>query len=185
MKSLAAAWRKFLPGLTALIALCAACGPVGVGNEAVTRPEAKAFPAIQFLGVDRANASAGDFRGKVLVLNVWATWCPPCRREMPSLERLHTKLDPARAVVVGLSVENDDHRVREWLKQTKITFANYLDAGRPSARELLDIKAYPQTYFVGPDGRVLAQFEGARDWDHPSWLALIDHASLNASELKE
>jgi thiol-disulfide isomerase/thioredoxin len=185
MKMLPITSRKLLQGMAALLILCAACVPIGVSNEASTRSELHAFPSIQLLGVDRANGSANDFRGKVLVLNVWATWCPPCRREMPSLERLHAKLDPARAVVVGLSVENDDHRVREWLKQTNITFANYLDAGQPSARDLLKITVYPQTYFINPDGKVVAQFEGARDWDHPSWLALIDRAWSNASAHKE
>ena len=137
------------------------------------------MPPIRLQGIDRANAATADFRGKVLVLNVWATWCPPCRKEMPSLQRLHAKLDPARAEIIGLSVENDDHRVREWLRQSKINFANYLDTGTPSARALLGITSYPQTFFISPDGRLIATIVGARDWDDPKWLGLINNASSN------
>lgn len=163
--------------LTTLLLLCAACGPIDAGNNVSMQHEQKILPPIRLHGIDRANAATADFRGKVLVLNVWATWCPPCRREMPSLERLHARLDPARAEVIGLSVENDDHRVREWLRQSKITFANYLDMGTPSARALLGITSYPQTFFIGPDGQLIAAIVGARDWDDPKWLGLINNAS--------
>ena len=87
-------------------------------------------------------------------------------------------LFPARAEVIGVSVENDDHVVREWLKQSKITFANYLDTGAPSAREQLRITSYPQTFFIGPDGRLIANIAGARDWDDPKWLEIIHNAAV-------
>lgn len=161
-------------GLAALLLVCVACGPLDASDEPLSRGE---FPPIQLQGVDRADSAIPAFRGKVLVLNVWATWCPPCRREMPSLERLHGRLDPLRAELIGLSVENDDHSVREWLRQSKITFANYLDTATPGAREQLQIKSYPQTFFIAPDGKLLARFEGARDWDDPKWLAMIVGAS--------
>ena len=168
-----------LYALTTLLLLCAACGPIDAGHEVAVQHEQQILPPIRLQGIDRANAVTADFRGKVLVLNVWATWCPPCRKEMPSLERLHARLDPARAKIIGLSVEIDEHRVREWLMQSKITFANYLDAGTPSARALLGINSYPQTFFIGPDGQLIATIVGARDWDDPKWLGLINNASSN------
>jgi thiol-disulfide isomerase/thioredoxin len=157
-----------------LLLLATACEPQqALVDRAVVRDE---FPLIRFHGIDRPDTDSVAFRGKVLVVNVWATWCPPCRKEMPSLEWLHAQLDPARAAVIGLSVENDDHQVREWLRQTNITFANYLDTGAPRARERLQITSYPQTFFVGPDGRLIARLEGARDWRDPKWMQLINEA---------
>ena len=173
---------KFGRGIAALLLLAsAACGPIDARDQARVRKE---FPLIRLQGVDRPNSVSTSFRGKVLVVNVWATWCPPCRKEMPGLERLHARLDPARAMVIGVSVENDDHQVREWLKQSSITFPNYLDAGTPSARELLRITSYPQTYIVSPDGRIIAQFEGARNWDDPKWLALVDSSFSMVADAK-
>lgn len=158
---------------SALLA-CAGCWQIDARDDVPVRAE---FPRIHLRGIDRADTVSASFRGKVLVINVWATWCPPCRKEMPSLGRLHARLDPARAALIGLSVENDDHQVREWLKQSSIMFPNYLDTGTPSARELLRITSYPQTFIVAPDGRLIARFEGARDWGDPKWLTLINDAS--------
>lgn len=163
-----------------LLAVFTACGQIQSESDTTTT-----FPQITFKGIDHTDATTTTFRGKVLIINVWATWCPPCRREMPSLQRLHDRLDPSLAEVIGLSIEDDDHRVREWLRQTRITFHNYLDAGNPSARELLRISTYPQTYLVAPNGSLVARFEGARDWDNPDWLTLINAtASAHVAKAK-
>ncbi|MEQ1515170.1 MAG: TlpA disulfide reductase family protein [Usitatibacteraceae bacterium] len=142
------------------------------------------FPLVQLQGVDRADTQSATFRGKVLLVNVWATWCPPCRKEMPGLEHLHAQLDPARAAVIGLSVEDDSHQVSEWLRQSQITFPNYLDTGTPRAREALRIASYPQTFLVGPDGRVIERFVGPRDWRDPKWIERIQGgvAALTVAE---
>ncbi|MBL0122591.1 MAG: TlpA family protein disulfide reductase [Betaproteobacteria bacterium] len=159
----------------------AACERIDASSRA---PVGQGFPPIRMQGIDRADSSSTTFRGKVLLVNVWATWCPPCRREMPSLEQLHSRLDPARAAVIGLSVEDDTHQVREWLKRSKITFPNYLDTHAPSAREILGISSYPQTFLVAPDGKVIARIEGARDWAEPKWIALVDKVYADSANVQ-
>jgi thiol-disulfide isomerase/thioredoxin len=158
-----------------LLSAVAACGQQ---DAAVNASHARdQLPVIRLQGIDRADSDSAAFRGTVRVINVWATWCPPCRREMPSLERLHARLDPARARLIGLSVENDQHQVREWLRKSNISFPNYLDTGTPRARELLQISSFPQTFLVSPDGRVMERIEGARDWADPKWAMRINDVS--------
>ena len=78
----------------------------------------EALPPLRFLDLEGNETGLDAYRGKVVVLNLWATWCAPCREEMPSLDRLSTMLDPDKAVVVALSVDRagpDRVRVRDWL----------------------------------------------------------------------
>ncbi len=102
--------------------------------------------------------------GKAIILNVWATWCPPCRGELPSLQRLSDSLDPERYVVIGLSVDQDADFVREYLRDVGITFANYVAADPMAAAARLEVESFPQTLMVRPDGTLAQRVVGARDW---------------------
>ena len=117
--------------------------------------------------------STAQFVGKVLVLNVWATWCAPCRRELPSLQRLSDQLDPQRFAVVGMSVDADDHVVREFLIERKVTFTNLQDADMRVARDVLGVRVYPSTYLISADGVVQRVVVGSREWDSTEWQNLI------------
>jgi thiol-disulfide isomerase/thioredoxin len=103
--------------------------------------------------------------GKLTILNVWATWCGPCRHEMPSLDRLSELLDEEKFQVIGLSVDEDDHLVREFLIDRKIYFENYLDHNMLNAESRIGVRVFPSTFFIGPDGKLLKVVEGWRYWD--------------------
>ena len=120
--------------------------------------------------------------GKVLVLNVWATWCGPCRHEMPSLDRLSQKLDSSRFLVMGLSVDTDDHVVREFLIERKVSFPNYLDPTMNIANEVFGIRAFPSTFIFAPDGRLLDVIEGWREWDNREMVDRLIGLSQRAKE---
>jgi len=115
--------------------------------------------------------------GKLLVLNVWATWCGPCRHEMPSLDRLSQKLDKENFQVVGLSVDTDDHVVREFLIERKVSFPNYMDPTMTVANQIFGIRAFPSTFIFAPDGRLLDVIEGWRTWDAPDMFNKINSYS--------
>ncbi|WP_455209152.1 TlpA family protein disulfide reductase [Kaarinaea lacus] len=116
--------------------------------------------------------------GKVLILNVWATWCGPCRHEMPSLDRLSQKLDRNRFIVAGLSVDTDDHVVREFLIERKVSFINYMDPAMTVANEEFGIRAFPSTFVFAPDGRLLEVIEGWREWDNQRMIQRLTTLSI-------
>lgn len=111
--------------------------------------------------------------GKLLILNVWATWCGPCRQELPSLQRLMDKLVPADFELVLLSVDDDAHLVREFLIERNMHFTSLLDLDMSVSGKVLGIRVFPSTYFVRDDGRIVSLIEGAREWDSAEVLAEI------------
>lgn len=136
--------------------------------------EGRLFPHIKLDQSDNILAARG-FQGKVLVLNVWATWCPPCRREMPSLERLSRTLDPNRFAVIGMSTDKDERLAEEFLLQNGVTFANFFDKGGQVAREL-GLQVYPETFLIAPDGTLVKRVPGMREWDSEEIVAELEAA---------
>lgn len=108
-------------------------------------------------------------RGKVVVLNFWATWCPPCVEEMPSLNRLHAQLEPLGGMVLGVSVDRDEEAYRKFLQDHQIRFPNHLDSSAAIAAEY-GSSMYPETYIIGPDGKIARKIIGPQNWDAPQWL---------------
>ncbi len=107
------------------------------------------------------------------MINVWATWCGPCRHEMPSLQRLADAIGPERFQLVGLSVDHDEHVVREYLIEQKIRFPSYLDRQFASVNGVFGVRVFPSTLFLAPDGTLLKVVESWRDWDSPEMLAEV------------
>jgi peroxiredoxin len=127
-------------------------------------------PEFQAPTPDNAVLRLADYRGKVVLLNFWATWCPPCIQEMPSMQRLYARLAPQGLVVLGVSLDEDGaKRVIPFLARLKLTFPVALDpeqeiAGRYGASNL------PMTFLIDPEGKVIAAAVGGRDWESPAIL---------------
>jgi cytochrome c biogenesis protein CcmG, thiol:disulfide interchange protein DsbE len=118
------------------------------------------------------NYTLDNFGGKVLVLNFWATWCPPCISELPSLNAMAAELKGSGVVVLGVSVDKDQAAYDRFLKKVRLNFDTARD---PDARISADYGTfkYPETYIIDRNGKVLEKFIADRDWMDPQILARL------------
>jgi thiol-disulfide isomerase/thioredoxin len=124
------------------------------------------------LGLNGPSRRLAEFRGKPLIINVWASWCGPCRAEMASLDRL-AWLDPAgRFAVIGISTDDSPDQARTLLDRSNATISQFIDS-KLQMENMLGASRLPLTVLVDADGRVLHKVYGARRWDDPDALRLI------------
>jgi peroxiredoxin len=114
-----------------------------------------------------------DLRGKVVMVNFWATWCPPCLEEMPSIQRLYDRFKADGFVVVALSIDNQGgYVVTSFVKEHKLTFSIGLDP-KMKVADAYGVRALPSTFIIDRQGRMVAMALGPREWDGASAHALI------------
>jgi thiol-disulfide isomerase/thioredoxin len=110
-------------------------------------------------GLDGKQYSLSDYRGKWVVVNFWATWCPPCLEELPELEVFHSN-NQDKAVVLGVNMEDiDDERLRDFVEEQFLSFP-VLHGDRVAARALGPVQGLPTSYLVSPQGEVVARQVG-------------------------
>jgi len=114
-----------------------------------------------------------DFRGKVVVLNFWATWCPPCIEETPALNNLEKYISTKGGMVLGVSVDEDAAAYQKFLLEHGITFATYRDPSKKIAADY-GTSMFPDTYIIDRSGRIVRKFMGPQSWDTPEMLAYFD-----------
>jgi len=114
-----------------------------------------------------------DLRGKVVVLNFWATWCPPCVEETPSLNRLEKYIESRNGVVLGVSVDEDADAYQDFLKDQGVIFPTFREPTRKLALDY-GTPVYPDTYVIDRHGKIARKFYGPQQWDSPEMLAYFD-----------
>lgn len=134
----------------------------------------KPLPALTFQDANGRPRALEDFRGKLVVLNIWATWCAPCREEMPALDRLQAQLGGKDFEVLALSIDQTGtDRVRTFFAETGIkTLSIHID---PTARAGFTLGAVgiPTTLLVDPAGREIGRHTGIAKWDSPEVVASL------------
>jgi thiol-disulfide isomerase/thioredoxin len=123
-------------------------------------------------GLNGKTKKFSDYKGKPLIINVWASWCGPCRTEMGSLQRLAQRYNRKEFNVIGISTDDYRNKAEAFIKDTKITFDNFLDS-RLLLENMLGANTIPLTVLVDADGRVLEKVRGAREWDGPEIIDAI------------
>ncbi|MEH6649183.1 MAG: TlpA disulfide reductase family protein [Motiliproteus sp.] len=130
--------------------------------------------------LDGVSVTLNQFEGKVLVLNFWATWCGPCREEMPALQSLSKQLDPQSYRVIGINVDQDQELVQQFIKEYQLDFLQLSDRTMRVSNDLLGIAAFPQTLIVDQTGKIDRVIVGNKPWDDPAYyqpLLAIDAAA--------
>jgi cytochrome c biogenesis protein CcmG/thiol:disulfide interchange protein DsbE len=129
-------------------------------DEALAKGERVEAPVrdLPVLGAD-ATGSLADHAGKVVVLNVWASWCPPCVDEMPMLQRTHERIEPRGGMVLGVDTQDATEKALAFLRENEITFPSLRDRDREYGREL-GVSGYPETFVIDREGRIAALRRG-------------------------
>lgn len=124
----------------------------------------ESFPLTHIKTLEGENVSLSEYRGQALLINFWATWCEPCRDEMPALQRLAERLAAYPVAVIGISVDEDVNLVREFNLSHRLEFSGFIDAGGREAERVLALGVFPQTFVLDPSGRVVARYVGKQEW---------------------
>ena len=118
--------------------------------------------------------SLSEFRGKIVFINFWTTWCLACVIEMPSMEKLHQKFKDKNFVMVAINLQESAARVKQFYKEHKLTFTTLLDiTGDVGAG--LGIRSIPTTFILDKNGRIIGKALGPREWEGKKSIALFEY----------
>lgn len=165
--------RSILPQLLLLLGL--ALLPLAASNAAAVANQSPA-PGFTLAKLQGGTASLSEYRGKVVLLNFWATWCVPCIREMPSMETLWQKYQGRGLVILAVATDNDDNgqpRIRNFMKRLKLTFPVLLDPEN-QASDLYEVSGVPVSYLIDREGKIAGRWLGSEDWASPEAFKLVE-----------
>jgi len=155
----------------------------GMGVEVL--PSRMSPVEVLLQNLNGADVNISDFRGKILFLNFWATWCPTCVAEMPAMEKLHQALKNKDFALVTVSIQESAAEVKRFLKQNQLTFTALLD---PTGKTVpgFGLRAIPTTLILDKTGRIVGRVMGPRPWDSRESIAmfkqLIDEPLADSKE---
>jgi peroxiredoxin len=129
-------------------------------------------PSFVLPDLEGREVGLGELRGKVVLVNFWATWCKPCEDEMPAMQRLHDALAPAGFELLAVSVDDTEEPVREFQSRLGLRFPILMDPAKEVADSYQSFR-FPESFLVDRDGTLVARYIGPRDWDAPAYVERI------------
>ncbi|WP_457666073.1 peroxiredoxin family protein [Thiolapillus sp.] len=157
---------------TALIVLLFAGSVHATGRGLTTLPDKPRAPAFELKDAEGTVHHLSDYKGKVIVVNFWATWCPPCRAEMPSMQRAWEQLREEGIMMLAIDVGEDEDAIFEFTASYPVEFPLLLDTDS-SVSEAWDVKGLPTTFVVDQWGRKVYRAVGGREWDAPDLMKKV------------
>jgi cytochrome c biogenesis protein CcmG, thiol:disulfide interchange protein DsbE len=130
------------------------------------------------LEIDGKPGHLTDLKGKVVVLNFWASWCPPCVEETPALNRLQKHIESRKGVILGVAADEDPAAYEKFLRDQGVIFPTYRDPStndnHSPIAQTYGTSMYPETYVIDRRGKIARKFIGFQQWDSPEMLAYFD-----------
>ena len=165
---------RIWPRAGMLLAVTAALmAPLSVrAASPLTPADGRTAPSLALQDLEGRRHTLAGYRGSVVLVNFWATWCEPCRREMPSIQRLKEKLSDQPFIVLAVNVDEPEARVRKFLKSAGVDLPILLDPNKKVTHEWR-ARMLPVTYIIGRDGRVRYRLVGDLDWSSDTVIGVI------------
>jgi peroxiredoxin len=130
------------------------------------------------LTLDGKAQHLADLRGKIVVLNFWASWCPPCKDETPALNKLQQHIQSRNAIILGVSADEDPQAYVRFLQTENVAFPTYRDPSTKGSASGIarayGTSFYPETYVIDRHGKIARKFVGFQQWDSPDMIAYFD-----------
>jgi len=160
--------------LCCIAALAAGCSKDKAGGAAKSPSEKSQAPEISVVSLDNQQLSLASLKGKVVLLNFWATWCPPCREEIPSMVKLNTFMAGKPFQMVCVSVDEGGKKaVETYFKNSGFTLPAYLDPSGQVAKTY-GITGVPETFVIDKNGTIVKKVIGGLDWNSPEVIAFLE-----------
>ena len=154
------------------VALTQASAAQQPGEGLTALSERLAAPDFELTDIDGNSFRLSDHAGHVVVVNFWATWCPPCREEMPSMQRAWEKLREEGVLMVGIDVGEDEDTIFLFSADYPVEFPLLMDSDS-SVTAQWSVRGLPTTYIVDPEGYIVYRAIGSREWDDPKLMEQI------------
>lgn len=163
---------KAIPVLALLLLLAPLSSAQQAGKGLTRLPDAPQASDFVLNDLDGNRHRLSDYRGRVVIVNFWATWCPPCRAEMPSMQRAWEKLEAEGVLMLGIDVGEDEDTIFQFTADYPVEFPLLMDIDS-SVINRWPVVGLPTTFVLDPEGRIIYRAIGGREWDDPELLALV------------
>ncbi len=159
-----------------IILLLLAFSPLSLAQQAgkglTPLPDKPQAPDFILTDLDGNQHRLSDYLGQVVIINFWATWCPPCRAEMPSMQRAWEQLEQEKIVMLGIDVGEDEDTIFQFTANYLVEFPLLMDQDS-KVIDQWPVRGLPTTFVLDPKGRIIYRAIGGREWDDPELLALV------------
>ena len=142
------------------------------GKGLTQLPDRPQAPDFVLADIDGNQYRLSDYRGQVVIVNFWATWCPPCRAEMPSMQRAWQQLEQEGILMLGINVGEDEDTIFQFTANYPVEFPLLMDQDSRVINQW-PVRGLPTTFVVSPAGKITYRAIGGREWDDPDLLAMV------------